>query len=307
MVLLVSKTGKVLILLPVLDEEDNLERLLNSIISQNHEDWILAFQDNASTDKSKKILTDFSKTDHRIVGKILEKTVSGAENWKSLAIWALNDFETDYVCWLGGDDKWSHVDYLNNMIKESERQKNVDIIAPIIQRTDKVGNLIGGTIELKVKGLFRVKKLLRNWHYVNIILGLYPRKIFEKIFYKPSAQFTDTQYLDWWWTYTAMNISGISISKNSIYFKTLSDIDNQELISPCFSNTQKSFNLLLRPFKFVNELFVKQRFRFNISTDGKIVLIFSFYLFLNLIKSISELINLVTLKIKNKFFSSIIK
>jgi glycosyltransferase involved in cell wall biosynthesis len=297
----VSKIGKVLILLPVFDEENNLERLLNSIIEQKHKDWILAFQDNASKDKSIKILTDFSKIDHRIVGKSLERTVSGAENWKSLAKWALSDFETDYVCWVSGDDKWSHASYLNNLIEEAERTKNVAIIAPIFQTTDTVGNLVGGPIELKAEGPLRVRKLLKNWHYVNLILGLYPREIFEKIFNSPSAQFTDTKYLDWWWTYTALKFSDIRLSKNSIYLKALQMTDNQQLLAPRSSVKQKIYIILLQPFKLVKNLFVEQRFRFNIFTDRIFFLIISYYFLLNLIKSISELICNVFLKLKIKF------
>jgi hypothetical protein len=136
---------------------------------------------------------------------------------------------------------------------------------------------------------------------VNIILGLYPREIFEKIFNSPSAQFTDTQYLDWWWTYTALKFSDIRLSKNSIYLKALHMTDNQQLFAPRSSIKQKTYIILLQPFELVKDLFVEQRFRFNIFIDRIFFLIISYYFLSNLIKSITEFICNIFLKLKKNF------
>tara|TARA_B100001769_G_C22094288_1_gene590274 strand:- start:134 stop:913 length:780 start_codon:yes stop_codon:yes gene_type:complete len=57
---------KVSIILPVLNEEKNIEKCIKNIISQSFSDWELIIINDGSTDKTVEIIKYFSKQDDRI-------------------------------------------------------------------------------------------------------------------------------------------------------------------------------------------------------------------------------------------------
>lgn len=58
---------RVSILMPVFDAEPFLEDCLQSILEQTHQDWELLAVDDHSTDGSRRVLEDYSRSDERIV------------------------------------------------------------------------------------------------------------------------------------------------------------------------------------------------------------------------------------------------
>lgn len=258
----------VLILLPVLNESKYLDQLINSITTQKHENWILAFQDNFSDDDSFAILERFSQRDKRVVGISSRKRLSGAENWNTLAKWALADIKSDYVCWVSGDDWWSDECYLSNLIMGLKKSHYLTVVTPSFCGIDEPGEIYRTPINLEVQGSFRFNKLLRDWDFVHVILGLYHRAHFERIISSRMAQFTDTSVLDWWWTFSTLRTLEVHSVQTAQYYKRVHlRGENSKLTGELGGKINRFKVALVQPLKEYQILFIRERFRYSLFRD----------------------------------------
>ena len=90
---------KVSVIMPVYNDEKNLENSINSILNQTLEDIEIICINDGSTDNSLGILNDFSKKDSRI--KVFSKENSGSGASRNLGI---SKAIGEYDAFLDSDD-----------------------------------------------------------------------------------------------------------------------------------------------------------------------------------------------------------
>lgn len=95
-----GKEPLVSIIMPVYNADKYLSASIESVLTQSYLNWELIAIDDASTDESRKILSDYSKNDSRI--NVVEVDVnSGVSNARNIGI---NCAKGEYLCWLDADD-----------------------------------------------------------------------------------------------------------------------------------------------------------------------------------------------------------
>lgn len=110
--------GKVSIIIPIFNSEKYLEETINSIINQTYTKWEAIFVDDCSTDRSEKIVLDYSKRDCRIKYYKLNKN-SGAAVARNFA---LEKATGRFIAYLDSDDLWM-TEKLERQIKFMEKNK----------------------------------------------------------------------------------------------------------------------------------------------------------------------------------------
>ena len=106
------------IIIPIFNQEDYIHICLNSLIKQSYENFEAICIDDASIDKTAKILDYFSKKDSRI--KIYKnKTKKGGEYCKNKGIEASNG---DKIIFLNANE-WLSFDALELLSQDSEHPK----------------------------------------------------------------------------------------------------------------------------------------------------------------------------------------
>ena len=86
--------------LPIYNGEDTIKNILDSILNQSYENFILVISDNASTDSTQKICKNYAKNDNRINYIRQEKNIGLLNNWNFL----LKNTKTKYFMWVEADD-----------------------------------------------------------------------------------------------------------------------------------------------------------------------------------------------------------
>jgi len=218
--------SRVLILLPVLNESKNLDRLISSIRGQTHENFLLLIQDNKSEDDTLGIARYHESQDDRIQVFSNDSVVSGGENWFSMILKVPNIGDFDYCCFQAGDDDWSDNCYLNNLVELLDKNPSVGAATPefriVNSRNEELKSI---KIDLDYKyASKRIWELCKNWDYVHLIYGLYRRDAFIHLLECKVSRFTDYPGNDWWWTYEFLSRDRSLRSVDSSYNKLLEPV-----------------------------------------------------------------------------------
>lgn len=215
----------VLILMPVLNEGKNIDRLISIIRAQTHRNFLLIIQDNLSEDDTLAIARHHEIQDNRIQVFSNPFRVSGGENWFSMISKVRDLDEFDYCCFQAGDDYWGDKDYLSNLVKLLDTNPNLGAANPIFEIVNPINKVLK-SIESGVSSKFalvRVWKLCTDWDHVHHIYGLYRKNVFEYLMTSKVSRFTNYSGSDWWWTYEFLVNHRSIACKNSIYLKLLGE------------------------------------------------------------------------------------
>ncbi len=216
-----ERVGKILILVPMLNEERFILRCLESVIVQSYGNWILYISDNCSDDSSSVIVNNTLAKNDKI--RLIQRTlrVNPELNWNELAEIALSESNPDFVMWLGADDFLENSDYLENMVRSCSK----DGIIPSFKNCREDGsyyqNHIFSTDCTSSSKLVNQFRLAKNWANVVAIYGLYKVSVFEELLRGTSSRLTDAPESDWWWSFSLHNQYQISLSKKDFYVKTI--------------------------------------------------------------------------------------
>lgn len=233
---------RVLILLPSYNQESTIRQTIESVIKQSHTEWILICQDDCSKDNTLQIIKAYSELDSRIRFYAQEKNLGLSGNWNSLAKRSLDSIESEFVCWLAGDDFWSESDYLYNLIK-AQVDSGVEISSPSFQKVSMVNQLIDQPFLVKLTSaskLLRTSSLL-NWKLggLTVLYSFYSRKQFEKVLFNGGAP---SLYpgSDFWWAYTAALSSKVINVPTATFCKRTLEYDKHNLNPRKMKETKKS-------------------------------------------------------------------
>jgi glycosyltransferase involved in cell wall biosynthesis len=228
---------KVLVYLPVFNDESRISRSVESVLSQSYSNWHLIISDNCSTDNTLELIQAYL-VDERINCVSLKTHVSGDINWNNIEKYILDHSNFDLVCWLGSDDYWGDEYYLSNLVSKflkTETSLDTKLVLPIFCKIPKVIN--ENVIETRINiannfYLFRVIELFRFWSSVNLIYGLYDKHFFIEVL---SGRFSrlngSNDFTDWWWAYYVLKKTTPVLCSNSYYFKDDFKVISQKKIS----------------------------------------------------------------------------
>ena len=169
--------------IPVYNEGDYLRETINSALSQTLSDIEIVISDNASTDKSFEIASEYSKTDPRVCVIRQEENIGPLNNFR----YVLDKAKSPYFVWLGGHDL-----FVNNYIKKAidyleNNQGTVMVYPRRAVFVDKMDDYISGnacsninTIGLD-QPLKRVKHIVVNLRRCTNIHGVFRTEVLRQL------------------------------------------------------------------------------------------------------------------------------
>ena len=126
--------SKIAILLATYNSQNYLDELLNSIINQTHNDWVLYIRDDGSDDNTLLIIDKYVKSYSNIV--LLIDSVKGRGS-KNSFLWMLQSVESEYYMFCDHDDIWLNEKISKTYQKMIEVEESNDK-APVIIHTDLI-------------------------------------------------------------------------------------------------------------------------------------------------------------------------
>jgi len=114
---------KVIIGIPVYNEEVFLARTIESALNQDYKDVEIVISDNCSTDNSLKIAKDYASKNNNV------KVISPSENVGAIGnfIFLLNAIDAEYFMWLGAHDTITE-NYISNSISILDSDENLEMV-----------------------------------------------------------------------------------------------------------------------------------------------------------------------------------
>ena len=217
----------VLVLVPVYNEEANLDLLIMAVRNQTFKNFTLVIQDNCSTDRSLQIALEHQKLDSRLKVVALPHPVSAETNWFTMPESVKDLLDFTYCTWLGGDDLWSDSRYLENLVSELKNRPEIGAICPTFQIVSPRGAPIKTIYPSAHSPLAskRVMSLCRNWDEVHHIYALYRAPALQELLSTKTSRFNSYLGSDWWWTYTFLSCHRSAHCPSSTYLKVL-DVGN---------------------------------------------------------------------------------
>ncbi|TJY34755.1 glycosyltransferase family 2 protein [Pontimicrobium aquaticum] len=195
------------IIMPSYNSEPYIAASITSVINQTYQDWELIIVDDASTDNSYNIISEFSKKDNRI--KLIKQTQNlGAGAARNTAIKAAKG---NYIAFLDSDDIWKP----HKLEKQLEymRSKAKAICFSSYELINEEGKPLNKIVEALPKLSYR-KQLKCN--YIGNLTGLYNAERLGKI-YMPGIK----KRQDWVMWLNAIKKGGkaIGIKESLAYYR----------------------------------------------------------------------------------------
>lgn len=163
-----SNQPLVAIALPVYNGEKFVRECLEHICAQTYQNWICYVTDNASTDRTNSIVSEFASKDNRITVFRNDKTVSGPQNWNiSLGRFA-NVEGIKYIKYECADD-WMFPNCLEEMVALHESCDELGVVYGY-RLEDRYVDCDG--LDIYGGNIIDGKEMLRRSMRLNIIGGL---------------------------------------------------------------------------------------------------------------------------------------
>lgn len=160
------------IITPTFNSQEFIKQSIDSILDQSYKNWELILIDDASTDETVKIITNYiSKHDNISLIQNAKNQGAGVSRNKGI-----NQAKGDFIAFLDADDLW-----LTNKLEVQINlmlKKNVDVCFSSYDLMDEAGNKLYKKVNALPK-LTYIKLLKSN--YVGNLTGIYNCKSLGKI------------------------------------------------------------------------------------------------------------------------------
>lgn len=170
---------KISVIVPVYNCEKYLEKCVNSIVKQKHNDLEIILVNDGSLDKSGEICDYLLNRDSRI--RVLHQKNSGVSNARNEGIKIATG---DYITFVDADDYLEN-DYIYSEAVNIAETENVDVVAWIWQYEDSKGNLV--VSKNKILGIDYGKQSARKFlrglyqgNYANVTVVAVWNKLYRK-------------------------------------------------------------------------------------------------------------------------------
>ena len=111
------------IIIPAYNVEDYLLDCVDSVIKQSFRDYEIILVNDGSTDSTLEICQELSKKNKLI--NLITKKNGGLSSARNAGI---EIAKGDYLLFLDGDDFWGNYQFLNDLNRIIENQKDIDLI-----------------------------------------------------------------------------------------------------------------------------------------------------------------------------------
>lgn len=129
--------SKIFVGMPAYNGERFIGESINSLLQQTFKDWVLFVSDDASTDKTRNIVEEFTKKDKRIFYYRQESNLGLFANFK----YTLDKANGEYFIWLAQDDLWEK-DFLEVCLSHLETNKNLGLVTTCLVAIDSFGRTV---------------------------------------------------------------------------------------------------------------------------------------------------------------------
>lgn len=113
---------KISVIVPVYNSEQKLNRCIDSVLTQDFEDFEFILIDDGSTDGSTSICDEYAAYDKRI--KVIHKENGGVSSARNIG---LNHALGDWIVFIDSDDSFKK-DHLSKMLKAAEQDSCIDMV-----------------------------------------------------------------------------------------------------------------------------------------------------------------------------------
>ena len=216
---------KVLIYLPVYNDQFRISRAIESIVSQTFTNWDLVISDNCSTDKTLAEIQYYLK-DPRISCITHQTHLSGDVNFNNIENFISNESEHELTSIIASDDYWGDEYYLENLVGaflKNSKEGRIKLALPIFSTIPNIDTGESKLVKIKAGNslyILRVIQLFKSWSTVNLIYGLYSKEFFLDLLNTKFSRLTKSNaYTDWWWAYLVLKKTSPLFCCKSIYFK----------------------------------------------------------------------------------------
>jgi glycosyltransferase involved in cell wall biosynthesis len=212
----------VIVLLPVMNEAIWIERCLTSLTNQTQEDIAILVQENCSDDGTLEIISKFAQEFQNIYLFKNSSRVDSWKNWDLLLQNAIENFDFEYLFWIGGDDYLYELDFISNLYREG-KNFNLSIVSPTIVVIDGEGGKEKNTIEFSLNSnlkLLRILKYCLDWNNVNIFHSLISKDLYLKLLNISGNSHTNYVGNDWWLVLSIIRKHRIRSLKNTHFYKS---------------------------------------------------------------------------------------
>lgn len=227
---------KILCIIPCFNSQDTIAKAVESVINQSHQNWELVIVDDASTDKSVKIIKKYL-ADPRITF-LQNKTNKGCYYSRNRGLYQAKDNNWNIFTIHDSDDS-STFDRFNLYINFFLSKDNVNIIRGVYQGKRNKSN---NKIKFQAKHAAGI-----NW---------YARSVFDTFGYFDNTRFSgDKEYIDRIKFYLQWCFNE---DKWGEEFKRISVVPSITEFSYCYTTHVTSHNLSIQNSEEVKKQYVKQ-------------------------------------------------
>lgn len=157
--------------MPLYNEERYLRPMIDSLISQDYDNFELIISDNASVDSTPQICQEYAAKDHRVRYYRNEINIGASGNFKR--VFELS--QGDYFAWVAGHDLW-HSTFLSQCLEILLQDESVVLCHPQAMWIDTDGQPLAVIpSSLETRGLDRISRfhvVLWGLGYCSPVYGL---------------------------------------------------------------------------------------------------------------------------------------
>lgn len=260
---LMKAKKKLLILLPVYNDVNRIDRAIMSVVAQEYKDWHLLILDNCSNDGTYEACRKYEFHEN-VSLKRNDSVLPLNQNWVQAYKIGDKDNSFEYICYLASDDYWEDSKYLTNFMNNFDSSNEIEFLTSkhsCFSDKSEITQTEIHPISLEKSSLKRRMNLLRKWSYVHAIYGIYSKKLFEKLMTDKFSKLTDFAASDWYWTYNLLRYSKINLVSDSTYKYCT---DRRE---PAISLSSSRNLLSILSFPYTHVFSQIKRFSFRYSLD----------------------------------------
>jgi len=170
--------------MPVYNGAQFICHALDSLLSQNYEEFELIISDNASTDATQKICMEYANRDERI--RYYRNPTNMGASWNFNRVFDLSSGE--YFMWASCDDYWDSK-YIDTCLQTLKTSKTILLAGTICRSIDSDTNQLRfvdkgfSTIGLNSgQSFIRYKSIIHSGNHIGgIFYGLYKKDILSKV------------------------------------------------------------------------------------------------------------------------------
>ncbi len=167
----------------IYNAEKYLKYAIESLLSQDYENFEIVISDNCSTDKTEEICKKYASIDSRIIYHRNQENIGAARNYDLV----FRISKGSYFAWASFDDVW-HPSFISKCLEHLKKYPYAVMCAPAIEFIDEEG-LVRTSKDYSLYDNFDTNKMTYNQRFKSLLLregwysifGLIRREVLENI------------------------------------------------------------------------------------------------------------------------------